>query len=342
MAGITDASPLVRRECIVALARLVSAHEKDFRDAALEILAEEERILDQNKKKSSSSKPKRKKLAPALDLIDLTSEGTSPSPYNSTRTLDVNNNSRQYSNSTSMEEIRPADSIFVVLWKGIMSLQNDPCMELSRLANILVSCMLAPQSNSSTPTLNKNRPSNNNSNGNLLGFSTRNRTSAINQFGSLRNPKTPPSPSSSNLKKSNSSMDLTRVSYSENHLDDLPASSDDIQSNYYEWCCEFFSKPIMECNRNQESTSFWSESRWKVQFQESVINKAKLINHGKNKNERTHFIYLFLKKDSQKTKITKFDEQIAILDNSPDSVLGVVLHSFDPLLASFDDKNGIT
>jgi hypothetical protein len=94
----------------------------------------------------------------------------------------------------------------------------------------------------------------------------------------LKTSTTPPSPAHAK-KPSVTSMDLPKTDEEEPAP---PLPTEELQSIFYEWSCEYFSKPLLNAKDIDDETSpYWSQRRWKQQRIDFTLAEAKAIHSGK-------------------------------------------------------------
>lgn len=274
MTVMEDISPLVRKELIITLSKLVRTYEKQFKEVATDMLEEEKIKEAQRNKKKTKKKVK-------TDSQDNT-------PEIQTTELDS----------------KTHGTVFGVLWETIVSLRDDPFPDLAKLAsNVIQSIEGLVQSANSTPSLT-------NSNSLRAPKSpARPRTGAFGQFGSGKSSTSLNSPL---LRRANSIQDFSKEQENPENI----ISPEDFQSVFFEWSCEYFSKPLLESNEEMDSIE-----KWKLQKRKSIIESS-------------------MKIDVQ--SISRLDEPMAIIDNSPGSVSSLLFHPFDSTLVISDEKDGIS
>eukprot|EP01117_Protostelium_nocturnum_P006486 TRINITY_DN2337_c0_g1_i2.p1 TRINITY_DN2337_c0_g1~~TRINITY_DN2337_c0_g1_i2.p1 ORF type:complete len:1347 (+),score=433.49 TRINITY_DN2337_c0_g1_i2:163-4203(+) len=345
-----DASPMVRKELIIALSRLIKCYEVQFKEVAAEMFSGE---------KNSKDIASLKKKVSRIRLSEPTEENEEKH----------NNNNHETSGG----------SIYGMLWKVMLSLVGDPFPELSSMAESVVK-IIHP---ASLPDLNAIHQSQ----GGL--FRTNSNQNASRQkakkqpglFNSLRisgasiptsgtaskgsspphsqiGNSTPPTPHSipANLLSglitpvSNALLSpRSRVSSSDN-LSKLETSAEeessepvDLQSVFYEWSGEYFSSPLLSPNEMEDPTGpFFSEKLWRQKRNQSVVLESNSIMKQLIRScmENLEGDQIF-GGNSVVNKVHIRLDQVAVADVTEASS-SILLHPFEPTIIIADDKDGIT
>jgi hypothetical protein len=249
-----DLSPAVRKELVIAFAKYIKCYEKQFKDLVTDII-EEGKPKDLERKRALA---KTRKSDEPLDIS--ASQGT----------------------------------VYGMLWKILAEqLAADPFAEISRMAEGVVKSIMdqiAPQpptlSAAPPPSPDKNKPKSKLKRSLASFRSSPNLARLAVQSATLPSPQTttPTSPASSQtpLKKTISFEGVRGGNESEEDTSGSPAgSADEIVSSFYDWSCEYFSKPILSLRDFDETTPTWSEKRWKQQRNDSILVDAKSLQSGK-------------------------------------------------------------
>eukprot|EP01114_Cavostelium_apophysatum_P011005 TRINITY_DN2516_c0_g1_i5.p1 TRINITY_DN2516_c0_g1~~TRINITY_DN2516_c0_g1_i5.p1 ORF type:complete len:1063 (+),score=306.58 TRINITY_DN2516_c0_g1_i5:92-3280(+) len=317
---LEDGSPLVRKELAIALARFVKVYEKAIKEVAKETLE------DEVKQKVKELHMHDRKKNRSVDLGNIT-EQTPKSP-------EAASNYKQQQSS-----------IYACLWKLIITLNEDPYPQIARVAESIVRSVLpAPPPNLAIPHPLYRSASATNV---VLRASTPqapkakskkliNLTQSLHKSGGSTSSPTvsPPNPGASpaQLKKT-SSLDYTKgeVTPTEEDRDLLiSANPDDLQSAFYDWSCDHFSKKLLMIQPDEpESSTAFVEKIWREKKIEQTLHEGAVASRA-------------FALDPNNTQKIRLDEQVALIDNTPESASSLLLHPFEPLIVVADDKDGIS
>eukprot|EP01119_Soliformovum_irregulare_P024456 TRINITY_DN876_c0_g1_i1.p1 TRINITY_DN876_c0_g1~~TRINITY_DN876_c0_g1_i1.p1 ORF type:complete len:1236 (+),score=415.18 TRINITY_DN876_c0_g1_i1:59-3766(+) len=307
LTGVTfDASPMVRKTLIEALSRLTHFYGSQFKE-------EVGKIHEDSHGKKKSGNPEE---SPAVQ----------------------------------------DENIWICLWRMIVALTSDPNPDVAKAAERTVNSIREPipissgssknfNLNTSTSNLKSTtKPTNSKSLFNKKGStsflsssSKENGSGSFSGFGSLsssngvklkdvKDPKDPKEVSSpaSPLKKTQS-VDFSKLNAQDEEVEISWNEGDTF--TFYEWSCEFYLKPIMKSSKETLDGKDFSQKLWKQQRNALILNHLPEIQHAfelKTKNVKP-----------------RFDEQVALIENSPEATSSIIFHPFEPTLIIADDKDGI-
>lgn len=351
-----DASPAVRKEVLISLLRLIRCYDKQIKDVVVDILA------DSDKSKAKLPDADRKKLFKSTSAMAVA----------------ITLNENDYAHT----------SVHAHLWKQLVAKVNDPFPELAQLADGVVASIVGvvqattqsqqsrlslkelPRSSSADLTKDKKSKK-------ILGLNL-SASLSKKQLGSSPPGSTPTSP----MKKTSSTVDFLKLESDAAENNNAPSSSssflnlnmasassissicDEVPSNFYEWCSEYFSKPLMNTKEEEDETSpLWAERLWRYRRNQSILNYANTLTVPTNFSAPPAATAA-RKEDpgssmsstgsassseggpaavSAKSSQWKLDEQVGILsDNIPEASSLLLLHPFEPTVILADDKDGIS
>ncbi|ELR12837.1 regulatory-associated protein of mTOR, putative [Acanthamoeba castellanii str. Neff] len=304
-----DGSPMVRKELIVALSRLVFSYEAACKEVALELLQEEAKQAEQLQR-DSALKKKGNKKTPLRASVSTEPESPTDEDYMS----------------------KQQSSVYGCVWKMILTLAADPFPELASMARHIVSHIHRQlQTDISTAAVPSPRTPVHHllrryaeSPSQILGRSpmSARRTGQVSMTQSGQTPVV--ADRALGMRKTLSVEDLASMgpsaaSSTEPTASSLPPlSSIELQSQFYDWSCEHFSRPMMK----------------DVDDPSSPTNAVRQWRH------RKHHASLAEARTTRDKKV-KLDEQIAILDNETEMASLLLFHPLDPLLIATDNKDTV-
>ncbi|EFA82813.1 WD40 repeat-containing protein [Heterostelium album PN500] len=321
-----DCSPMVRKELIISLSRIVNSYESNFLFVAQEI-AQEERLRVQFEAKRLEEARKNKKRISSSSKMGDSLDDSLTSEYN-----------RQQQSSQS--------SVYGCLWKIILNLCSDPFTQVSQRAQSIVNRIQAKFTNEeliSSPTLSKSTSSLANSTTSTLKNTfvritkqdPRSSPSKAKILGQQRSPNlshstpgVPNNPSYLNLQAGVSNQaggtNGSSAHSSGQSESGMPFDEDELYSDFYEWSCAYFSKPMMQPTEDLESPES-IEKKWRHQRNESIIHESR---------ESVQNII---------NQQSKSFPQIGIFsENNGVPVAHLTFHPFEPLLITSDGQDNIS
>eukprot|EP01133_Synstelium_polycarpum_P018713 gene18713-22384_t len=317
-----DCSPMVRKELIISLSRIVASYEGNFVFVAQEI-AHEERVRAALEAKRLEE-ARRAKRRPSQKLDPL--EDVRP---------DYNHGPSQ------------AGSVYGCLWKIILNLCTDPFDQIAARAQSIVKRISAKFTASADEALQSTGHGLAKSASNLATSTTASIKNTFVNISRITSTKSadPRSPSKSKLGPQRSSPVLSMSSSavpststgtnsgnnnnnnqatSSGDANNLPFEEDELYSDFYEWSCAHFSKPMMQPTEDLESPES-VEKKWRHARNESIILESK--DTVQNVVNQPH----------------KAFPQIGIFSESNGQAVSLLaFHPFEPVLVTTDGQNNVS
>lgn len=104
-------------------------------------------------------------------------------------------------------------------------------------------------------------------------------------------------------------------------------SSENTKSQLYDLSCVYFSTPLMKKVNEDETSSSFSEKKWRLQRNELILREARQILN---------------KKSLQILGSSKLEHEITILENDNSFISNLLFHPFEPVVVHSDEKQNIS
>ncbi|KAG1056672.1 hypothetical protein G6F43_001453 [Rhizopus delemar] len=303
---MSDGSPMVRREFVIALSHIVhQAGSAKFLTAASQTIEEDQRISDKAMLRGGVGATRQSEWRAALD---------------------------GHFGSSSF------DSVYAVLWKALLNLSVDPHPDVSKVASIVVDHITATLLN--TPFIGEYASNL------TRDQQVTSSTSAIIGQDLADDQDVPRSPTSSSfarrpvkLARSVSFASTLRtiynfgnVSYQDspngNIADGRPSKHAQttheekvlpISSSFYDWSCEYFTEPQMRAAEADEPGSvIYTKRKWRRSRNENILQESNLT--------------------KGMAGSSRWDEQLSSMYNDTEASL-LLFHQFEPHLVAADSYN---
>jgi len=310
-----DASTLVRKELMIALASLVSAYEEKFKQTEAGLLRQEynkklaevqgnSRLASSDSKKNAA--PKQTPTARLTMSAKHSMVTGSLSEASALGPLDKAGSKKEVSESSSKtdpEEDQPKDedddAIYLFLWRGVLSLMNDPYPPIARMCKQIVS-KVRTEAKSELAASGIRLPAETRSAPMVKPAQTR--------LGFLGKPNSLPPPKPGTASPSSGSAN--------DRSDSIP-----IKSTFYDWSANYFSQQLFLSNEDQTAPKF-TEKKWRLQRNNDLMREC------------THY--------DTKPSVQSLDNEIAILENNNQLVSALAFHPFEDTVIVSDEHDGIS
>jgi regulator-associated protein of mTOR len=308
---INDASPMVRRELIIALWHLMQTYEEDFKLLMRQLHRQEQmRLSLEGKRKEQDKKKKTKSSIPQLSAKE----------------------------EDSTQALEEQSSIHEFVWTQVVNFITDPHPALSRLAITIANKMkLSAVGEYVVPPLELKKISQDDQ-GPLSAKKTHKknlsaaqvlimkRTTSSPNLSSQTDSSNVPNTTSANTNQNEES--LSKSSVISNHSEEKAQidENDEVRSTFYEWCCSYFSRSLLRSKEEDETAPEYAEQRWRQQRNEHLRKEALSLNE----------------KAMQILGFPKLENEISILENGNGMVTHLTFHPYETVLVTTDDKDGIT
>jgi regulator-associated protein of mTOR len=341
----SDASTLVRKELLVAMCKIVRSFEAKIRELVAELFAEEEKAKDPKSKTNNQNSETSQKPAasdsPLLLVWKIVSAMASDSypPISQAAETVVKHIHDLVLQSPFFAPLATPSKGF-----GLLTSPNKPKVQPRRLG-ILKMATTAPEPSSGTSPNSSNTPVTPTSSS-MMSASMKKTTSALdfNQFMD----EGAESSSNNSPTFSNSPRDLNDVFL-------WP------MSGFYDWSCEYFSKPMLSNDGNIKTSQAEFEQTWRIQRNRTIEDQGSRdvspllvvapIEVPKSPKVAPKALLSDSKGLSDKDKAAaiakksnRFDEQVAVIDTGPEHVSSshICLHPYEPTLIMADHKDGVS
>lgn len=315
----SDASILVRKELIVALAALVNAYEPKFRATEVNLMK-----LDLAKRLGPSNSDLLKKLNSSGTGKSPSSDKSDSSPavrkilHDEVKKPGLIPDGKDQDEQPEEED----EAIYDYLWKGVLSLMNDPYPPFAHMTRKLVAKIKADAKNDIQQL------------GIRLPPETR---------GKVEPQKKPPGSFEffQPLRKPAPLPPVATPSPSPVVTTEL-----ELKSTIYEWSCQYFGTQLFRTNHEDDQNSpKHCEKRWALQRNLDSMKDSIAFCEGAHgtKSDHSAIENVFdMQPEKRVRTIQTLDNEIAILENNNQLVSRLCFHPFEDTVFVADEHDGIT